>query len=346
MAALVRVNTNGVITYNVTEGTESMVITPPQTLDLLQAMESMKTQIVEDTTPSVIITGPDTTFHGIVEFNQDNGSQNATNPHIIGTTLMYRWSDVNPSEGTYDFSKLESDLTTWAGKKIIVRVSASGWKSWKPTNTSWTPDWVYKKGAKSVKTDDGSIKPVYWDPIFLSAYQEFIAAFGQKYDLDERILAVEMGIGDGGETKPDTHNTSDRLKLWKKAGYTDQIWLDTIKKIVGFYKTAFTTSPLIMMPDASFFGGTLHESDVLTVAISEGCWLQENGLIPGEVINPTFQKTTIIMEQRNPTTSPTDLEQDFVTALKNKAAYVLLFSQVIADTSNAQILEKYAAMAK
>lgn len=346
--SILRQVVNNEVIYAV-ESTDAKITfqaTPAEALDLLNMFDGVKTQIVEDTTPSVVHTGPDTTFHGLIEFNQDNGATNAANPHIIGTTLMYRWSDLNPSEGTVDFSKIEADLANWVGKKVILRVSASGWKGWAPDNASWTPEWVYQKGAKSVKVDDGSIKPVYWDTTFLKEYQTFVTAFGQKYDLDSRILAIEMGIGDGGETKVDTSKFSDRLKKWKSVGYTDSIWLATIKELVQIYKAAFTTTPLILMPDASFLGSTYHESDVLAYAVSEGCWLQENGLVPGESLNPEFAKTTFIMEQRNASTDANTLEQELSTALQLKAAYVLVFSSVLEDANQTAVLEKYAALAK
>lgn len=347
--AIIRQIVNGEIIYAIesTDTKISVQATAAEALDLVNLLDGVKAQILEDTTPAVVATGPDTTFHGIIEFNQNNGSKNAANPHIIGTTLMYQWSDLNPSEGVYDWSKIEADLKNWAGKKVILRVSASGWKKWTtPQNTSWTPKWVYAKGAHSVTTDDGSIKPVYWDTVFLHAYQAFITAYGQKYNLDDRILAIEMGIGDGGETKPDTSKFSDRLKKWKAAGYTDQLWFSAIKEIVQMYKAAFPTTPLILMPDASFLGSTLHEADVLNYAIQEGCWLQENGLVPGETLNPVFQKTTFIMEQRAASTDAQTLEQELQTALKLNAAYVLVFTSVLEDTAQAAVLEKYAAEAK
>lgn len=346
--AILRQIVNNEIMYTIesTDTTIQFQATPAQALDLLNLFEGVKQQILEDTTPTVVNTGPDTTFHGFIEFNQDNGSANATHPDLVGTTLMYRWSDLNPAEGTYDWTKIETNLTEWAGKKVIVRVSASGWKGWKPDNASWTPEWVYAKGAKSVKVDDGSIKPVYWDKTFLKEYATFLQAFGQKYNLDPRILAIEMGIGDGGETKVDTSKFSDRLKKWKAVGYTDQIWLATIKELIAMYKAAFPTTPLILMPDASFLGSTYHESDVLSLAIAEGCWLQENGLVPGEVLNSEFTKTTVIMEQRNASTDANTLDQEIATALKNKAAYVLIFTSSIADTNQAAVLAKYAAQAQ
>lgn len=347
--AILRQIVNGEIIYMIqsTDAKVAAQATAAEALDLLNLFEEVKSQIIEDTTPVVVSTGPDTIFHGLVEFNQNNGSKNAANPHVVGTTLMYQWSDLNPAEGQYDFSKIENDLKLWEGKKVILRVSASGWKKWTtPQNTSWTPKWVYAKGAKSVTTDDGSIKPVYWDTTFLHAYNAFILAYGQKYNLDDRILAIEMGIGDGGETKPDTSKFSDRLKKWKAAGYTDQLWFGAIKEIVQMYKAAFPTTPLILMPDASFLGSTLHEVDVLNYAISEGCWLQENGLVPNEQLNPLFQKTTFIMEQRAASTDAQTLEQELSTALQLKAAYVLVFTSVLEDTAQAAVLEKYAAMAK
>lgn len=342
---------NGQVVY-MAESSDAKItvqLTPAEALDLLTGFTAVAAEIQADNqgAPPPVHTGIDTTFHGLLEFNQTNSSTNVNNPTIVGTFLGYHWSQFELSEGQIDFTVLENDLAKWAGKKVLLRISASGWKKWtNPQSTSWTPLWVYSKGAKSVKVDDGSIKPCYWDPVFLAAYQTFLQAYAAKYDGDPRILGIEMGIGDGGETKPDTLNNSDRLKLWQKVGYTDQIWFDTIKKIIDIYTSSFTKTPVILMPDASFLEGKLHESDVLTYAISKGCWLQENGLIPNETLNTLFQKASLVMEQRAASTDAQTLDQELATALKLKATYVLIFSSVLADQKQTPVLAKYAAKAQ
>ena len=73
-------------------------------------------------------------------------------------------------------------------------------------------------------------------------------------------------------------------------------------------------------------------------------WLQEDGLVPGEVLKEnTWGKTTLLMEQRNAAASTTELDQDFQAALKNQAKFVLVFSSNF-TAANAAVLAKYAAI--
>src|SRR6266702_3264479 len=233
--SLSRVSSAGIITYTASEGNSSLLLSPAQALDLLQQFDSMAAQIQADTAPPVLASG----FQGIYNFSGPASLQLEQNPSVAGTYLGFNWSELEPDQGNYQWNIIDSAMNPWiaVNKKVILRVSASGWKKWKtPPLAQWAPQWVYDLGVQHVTDDDGSIKPEYWNPKFLLALQNFITAFGQRYDANTNILAIEMGIGDGGETKVDTSKGSDVLKKWKAIGYTDDLWFGAIQEIIGFYK--------------------------------------------------------------------------------------------------------------
>lgn len=291
----------------------------------------------------------------IFAFSTGNKADLASNPYVSGTTLTYYWSQLQPKNAPPDFSIIDADMKPWTdkGKQCILRVATSGWKSWQPPySQQGTPQWVFDQGVKSVKESDGAIKPQYWHPKFLAAYQSFIGVFAARYGGNANVVLIEMGIGDGGETKVDTRfkNNAGILKSWKSIGYTDQTWWSTIQSIASMYKAAFTTftsKPLAIMPDNSFIGGTkgYGESLILGFAAAHGFWLQNDGLVNGEVLkDPAWKHTKIIDEQRDKLAQGTStLAQLLQTAINDKAKLALMFAVDLADPKNQATLAQYAA---
>lgn len=302
------------------------------------------------TTPTPISGHP---FRGIYNFGT-NGSSLATNPNLAGTYLGYAWSQLEPMQGQYNWTLLDNDMKPWLAnnKKIILRVSPSGWTKWKtPPLPSWTPAWVYSLGVQSVTEDDKAVKPQYWASAFLQAYSTFVEALATRYDGNANLICVEIGVGDGGETKPDTRNNPQRLAMWQKIGYSDAVWWNTIQKIIGIYQGAFKQTSLALMPDASFIAGSkgFSERQIIDFAVGQKppIWLQNNGIIAGQKVDPEWLKTTILGEQRLVTSQSGDsLDQDLSLMINDGVSYALCFEADLSKNSNQATLAKYAAMVK
>lgn len=290
-------------------------------------------------------------FKGIYNFGT-NGSALAKNQYLAGTYLGFYWSELEPAQGQFNWSVADNAMKSWTdnGKNIILRVSASGWTKWRPPfSQKGTPQWVYDMGVPFVTEVDKSVKPQYWNPHFLSALNSFVQALAARYDGNAHVVAIEIGVGDGGETKPDTHNVPQRLQLWQKIGYTDAIWWDTIQKIVGIYQGAFKQAPLALMPDKTFLGNTsgYDEHKVVNWAVAQipPLWLQNNGIIAGQKPDPVWLKTTIIAEQRLQTSQSGDtLAQDLQLMLNWGASYALCFEADLANPKNQATLQEFAAL--
>jgi hypothetical protein len=248
---------------------------------------------------------------------------------------------------------ITSDMKPWIdnGKSIILRVASVGWKKWGPPYTptsSWVPDWVLKQGVPTTTDGGGTIKPQYWHPQFVAAWSTFVKALATQFDGHPNIACIQICVGDGGETKPDTHNDTDRLARWQKIGYTDDVWMKYITDMMDLYKSAFTQTPIVIMPDASFISTKpkYGMSNVLDEAVKRNIWLQDNGVMVGQVLKSAdWTKTTVIAEQRNSTaTSGETLEQDLIQGIVNeKAQMMLCFADDLAK-ADADLLAKYAAM--
>jgi hypothetical protein len=291
-------------------------------------------------------------FKGIYEFSGQNSPKHVANPALAGRYLGYYWKQLEPQKGQYNWHLIDQDMKPWIDhkKKVILRVSTSGWTRWDRAADSQhgTPQWVYDQGVASVTELDGSVHPQYWAPPFLQNLGDFMQAFANRYDGNVHVSAVEIGVGDGGETKVDTQRGPHVLPLWQQIGYTDQIWWETIQKIIGIYTTSFHHTPLVLMPNATFIGKTpgYRMSRVVSYAIQHGLWLQDNGLAVNRTIPAEWQKVPIIAEQRNSTKQSGDtLHQDLQVALNLGATYILIFASDIDNEANQPVLQQVAALA-
>jgi hypothetical protein len=161
------------------------------------------------------------------------------NPAIDGFSLRAGWKDVEPTEGTYDWSAFDPVIADAAqhGKKIMLRV-LPGVK---------TPEWVYAAGAvRFAFTDenpyhktagDELAMPVPWDPIYLQKWLRFVAAFGAKYAANPAVRIVAItGPAAGGEMHLPAKDSRDR---WHAAGYSDATLAEAWKKAIDAFAAAF-----------------------------------------------------------------------------------------------------------
>jgi Beta-galactosidase len=303
-------------------------------------------------TPAVTRRNAVTGFQGIYVLSGGNSATYADDPIVAGTYLGYYWSQLEQQDGQYNWSQIDRDMQPWVahGKKVIVRISTAGWKQWQPPYSGQgTPQWVFKKGVSSVTENDGAIKPQYWNPTFLQYLSTFVRAFANRYDGNAHIMAVEIGVGDGGETSPDTHFNSNPgiLQKWKSIGYTNAVWWSTIQRIITIYTSSFHSTRLAIMPNSSFIASNTGYKDdlVLDYAVSHNLWLQDNGLVANRTLPTVWKKVPVIEEQRNATDQSRDtMQQDVQTALQNNAVVLMVFASDIAKSANHAALVQAAAL--
>ena len=340
-------------------GTYTLAMTAAQLYATIGQLDMV--QLAKDAGQGAITTPPPTVtplptsssgFRGVFAFSTGNSSALATNPDVAGTTLMRYWAEVNPAQGVYNWQLMDNDMKPWidAGKQVIWRISTAGWANWQKDQNSGhgTPQWVLDQGVPFVTNDDGSIKPQYWNKTFLAELSNFVEALAEHYDGNANILAIEIGVGDGGETKPDTSKASNVLSKWKAIGYTDANWWEAIQRIIIIYTSAFKQTPLALMPDASFLGGTsgYNEQKVVNYAAQFGVWMQWNGLVAGASLPGSFSglKVPVICEQLNAAgLNKRSFLQDGLTAVKLGIAF-LAFTSDLEDSNNAAALKQLAAM--
>lgn len=118
-------------------------------------------------------------------------------PGLSVVYLRIPWSYLEPVEGQFNWSVLDSPAARWVakGKQVALRLSCC--ESW----TRWaTPAWVAAAGAKGYNFKPGKEQPdgPYWepdydDPIFLEKLDHFLAALAARYDGNPEIAFIDVG---------------------------------------------------------------------------------------------------------------------------------------------------------
>jgi hypothetical protein len=301
-------------------------------------------------TPCNWYSSPTRHFHGVFQFN---GPPQPTNRYVAGGMLLFYWSQLETSDGVFNWAAIDSAAQTWTSqcKKVGIRVMTSATtSSTSPYSGSATPKWVYDLGVPKVTELDGSTHPQYWSGIYKAKLNAFVHALAQRYDGQPWLAWMQGGIGISGETKVDAFNSNpNRLALWTAVGYTDPLWLQTIEELAAQYKSAFVHTPIVVAIDSSFIGGTPGYSGntVVNWLAPSGYWLQDDGLRPTTAYtNPLWQTTTHLEEQYLAASRTGDtLMQDISTALKVGGDWVLIYGSDIADPANQSTLQWAAAQA-
>lgn len=119
-------------------------------------------------------------------------------PGLSVIYLRVPWSFLEPSEGDFNWSLLDTPAQRWIaqGKKIALRITCS--ESWMRYAT---PKWVQDAGAKGIDFEfgkgprpDGPLwDPDYLDPVFLQKLENFLAAMARRYDGNPNVAFIDIG---------------------------------------------------------------------------------------------------------------------------------------------------------
>jgi len=119
-------------------------------------------------------------------------------PGLSTIYLRVPWSFLEPREGEFNWSLLDTPAQRWIskGKRIALRISCS--ESWMRYAT---PQWVEEAGAKGYNftpgkgaIEDGTYwEPDYGDPVFLDKLEAFLIAMAQRYDGNENVAFIDIG---------------------------------------------------------------------------------------------------------------------------------------------------------
>jgi hypothetical protein len=186
-----------------------------------------------------------------------------SNRYVDGVTLRFSWDRLEPSEGRYDWSRLDGRIAQARShrKKVSITVEAG----------SRTPAWVYTAGARPFSYRWTRVwgrplcseqqLPVPWNEVFISKWRAFVRQLGLRYDRDPTVVMVKItGVNsDTGETNLPrmkaktikrggrTCLTSDDLAEWQQLGYSRDNLMAAWKVIADTFSRSFPHKKIAIM---------------------------------------------------------------------------------------------------
>ncbi len=197
-----------------------------------------------------------------------------------GLTVVYlriAWSFLEPEEGKFNWSILDTPAQRWVskGKKVALRITCCE----TDTAVPWaTPKWVYDAGAKGyfftpgqgIKEDGTHWEPVYDDPVFLEKLDHFLSKLAKKYDNNEDVAFIDIGtLGVWGEGHS-WHDTQQKITG------------DMIKKHIDLHLKHFKNSLLVLNDDIINGVGselTPEQKEILQCAVEKGLTLRDDSIL-------------------------------------------------------------------
>jgi Fibronectin type III domain/Beta-galactosidase len=173
-----------------------------------------------------------------------------TDTRIVGLEIAGSWSDLEPTEGVYDWSSLDTLLAQAEahGKKVLLRIVSGGMN---------TPDWVLSNPNVQTFTfiDTNPYHstygqpvtiPLYWDPTFLAKETAFIAAAGAHFSSHSSVQVVACAFANSTTGDWGIPDSPDDIANLRAAGYTTQKMVDAGQTIVDATMAAFPNQNISM----------------------------------------------------------------------------------------------------
>ncbi len=198
-------------------------------------------------------------------------------PGLSVVYLRIAWSFLEPEEGKFNWSILDTPAQRWIskGKKIALRITCS------ETPIPWaTPKWVYEAGAKGyffvplegIKENGTHWEPIYDDPIFLEKLDHFLSKLAERYDNNPEVAFIDIGsLGVWGEGHT-WHSTKQKITV------------DIVKKHIDLHLKHFKVSLLALNDDIITNGQVITElnpeqKEILRYAVEKGLTLRDDSIL-------------------------------------------------------------------
>lgn len=190
-------------------------------------------------------------------------------PGVTTVYLRIAWSHIEPQEGRFNWSVLDTPAQRWLdkGKRIALRISCS-----ESFMRYATPQWVEQAGAKGYNFTPGKgidpngpyWEPDYDDPVLLEKLDRFLAALAKRYDGNPEVAFIDVGsVGVWGEG----HTYASTQKPYSA---------ETIRKHIDLHTKHFKKTLLVANDDFS-----LQERgrETIEYAAKQGLGLRDDSIL-------------------------------------------------------------------
>ncbi|MBI2208021.1 fibronectin type III domain-containing protein [Candidatus Woesearchaeota archaeon] len=159
---------------------------------------------------------------------------------VRGVLVRALWSDIEPTPGVFDFSKIDQQVTAVknAGKSYSLAVGAGG-----PGSPAWLMDTLKAPYITYLFRGTTSYRlPLFWDATVQDRLNQLAQALGNKYGSDAslKLVYVSQMTANGIEG----HLSYVDMTTLKNAGYTDDKWVEAGKQTAKNFANAFPTKAI------------------------------------------------------------------------------------------------------
>ncbi len=190
-------------------------------------------------------------------------------PGVTTVYLRIAWSHIEPQEGRFNWSVLDTPAQRWLdkGKQIALRISCS-----ESFMRYATPQWVEQAGAKGYNFTPGKgvdpngpyWEPDYDDPVFLEKLDRFLAALARRYDGNPEVAFIDVGsVGVWGEG----HTYASTLKPYSA---------ETIRRHIDLHTKHFKKTLLVANDD---FALQNRGRETIEYAAKQGLGLRDDSIL-------------------------------------------------------------------
>ncbi|HEY2713530.1 MAG TPA: beta-galactosidase [Chthoniobacterales bacterium] len=185
-------------------------------------------------------------------------SDNAlANPDVVGMSIRQDWAQLEPSEGNFDWSYLDSEVAraAAAGKVVLLRIRTQGGKP------AWVTTAIQNAAGTFFSFDDDGVPttiPVFWDPTYLAKKKAMIAALGAHFTANSTVRLVAASFANAVSEDWNVPHTEEDVQNWLAAGYTTDKLLDAGKQVIDATMGAFPNQyvTLAIAGNGHFPGGS------------------------------------------------------------------------------------------
>jgi len=195
------------------------------------------------------------------------------------------WSVIEPEPGVFNWDPLDAQ---------IAKAQALGKRIWLELHTSegQTPQWARDAGVVVVGSRGGV--PVPWNETYQQLLRRVVHAMAERYDDNPTVDAINVAAG-GCYGEMTICAASTDKNVWEEAGYTDERFIEAVKKIIDIYLEAevwdlvgdptlshgFVRTPAVLQLGSGLYGHTISViPPVAEYAVSTygmRVWLKYNG---------------------------------------------------------------------
>jgi Beta-galactosidase/FG-GAP-like repeat len=172
-----------------------------------------------------------------------------SDPDVDGVSVRQDWSDLEPSEGLYDWRFLDNVTARAgaAGKAVLLRIGTGGGDiALGGSCPTWVMDAVAAEplptSQKFYTFNDGERSvtiAVFWDPVWLAKKTAMITALGARYSSNPAVKIVGASFANATTEDWNVPHAPPQVAAWFAAGYTSARMLDAGRQIIDATMAAF-----------------------------------------------------------------------------------------------------------